>query len=151
MFLRGLKRFIRGKQGPEILHESSRTITAQNLYVKSPVTVEQSISYSNAGVFTTPYTGTSQVNSPAIAAGEWLSSGSASNWEIRVTKTAGSNNTSGSALATWLALSTTRTWTWSYTGGPGSITATVTVDFRRSGGGSPEFTYTGIVITAQVI
>lgn len=53
----------------------------------------------------------------------------------RMTKNSGSDNTSGSSLGVWLALSTARGWTWVRTT-VGSITANVTLEISSDSGGS---------------
>lgn len=55
------------------------------------------------------------------------SSGIGTGFWIRVTKTAGVANTSGSALGSWLAISGTLAWTWSKAG-IGTLSATLDVD-----------------------
>lgn len=42
----------------------------------------------------------------------WLLAGAAGDYECRLTNVSGTNPTSGPAMATWLALSTTREWVW---------------------------------------
>jgi hypothetical protein len=134
-----------------IVFEAGRTVSATNIYIKAPVYVDAVLVFENTGVFSVQYSGLLVDVVPAIGTNEWLAHGVASDWEIRVTKTAGSNNTAGNALATWLGLGTTRSWTWGTTGSAGaSITGTVTIDFRRVGDTDPRFTFSGVVVTADV-
>lgn len=67
--------------------------------------------------------------------GDWLLEGSNSDYECRLTVNSGDNPT-GSSLATWLALSTTRTWTLSDTSeGDGAESNDCTIEIRDQASG----------------
>ena len=74
----------------------------------------------------------------SIGGSNWFnpsSTGVGNQYWARMTKNSGSDNTSGSALSTWLALSTARSWTWSRLS-VGAITANVTLEISSDSGGS---------------
>lgn len=70
--------------------------------VFSSFTIDNSGSYSSVGLYSAP-------------SGTWLLSGSASNYEVRLTLTSG---TISGTTGTWLSLGTSRTW--SNTANPGT-------------------------------
>jgi len=72
----------------------------------------------------------------------WLSSGSASDWEVRATLSAGSTPTG--TLGTWLNCGTSRGWSVSSDNGGGLVASTLTVELRSAGGG-------GIAASATII
>lgn len=98
-------------------------------------------------------TASSETIDPVInTAAEWLRGTSGGDWEVRLTKTAGSDTNLGDALNTWLALSSNRSFGQSVTGGSGATrTGTFTAEFRRTGSGTIIKTVTDIIITAEVL
>lgn len=69
---------------------------------------------------------------------------------IRVTKTAGVNNTSGQALSTWINITGSMFWTWSQTG-MGSKSATLTVELATDSlGTNIVATKTGIPVYVNI-
>ena len=87
--------------------------------------------------------------SDILPAGNWVSPvGSASQWEIRATVTAGATPT-GASVGAWLALSSSRTWTLTRTA-TGVISSTLTFEFRPIGGATAA-TVTGNSIEVEVI
>lgn len=63
--------------------------------------------------------------------GNWLTGGSSANYQVMVTVAAG-DALAGSAVGTWLALSTTREWYISVSGGDGVKSSSVSVSIRRT-------------------
>jgi len=69
---------------------------------------------------------------------------------VRVTKTAGTNNTAGDALSSWLSLSGVRFWGW-LKSGLGSISATITVEIALDAAGvTVVSTVTGVPVLSNV-
>lgn len=72
------------------------------------------------------------VNNSQSIDGAWVTpTTSAANWEVRATLVSGTAPT-GSALNTWLALTTPRTWTTSATVEGTTVTSTIQLEFRRA-------------------
>lgn len=91
--------------------------------------------------------------SPAIDGDEWLREGTASEWQVRLDKTSGSDpNDGGLSLATWYTLTSNRDFGMTVTGtGSVSRTGTFTVSFKKTTDGAARFAYTGTQITAAVV
>lgn len=137
--------------GAQIRFANNRTAGGENVFVKGSTFANSVITFENDGDFTHGWTGVTGGVTPSIGPGEWLAWGTPSDWEIRLTKTAGSDFSTGPALNTWLSLGTTRQWSMEITlSGTGSISGTYTVDFRKSGDTDPRFTFTGLVVQAVI-
>jgi hypothetical protein len=124
----------------------SSIITAQVAIVSetSTSTVDVSITFGATGdQFTT-------INGSNTILGDWVTpKSSADLWEIRATLDSGATP-NGSALGTWLPLTTSRTWglTRSDVGESNSV---LTFEFRKAGGSSAEYTVSLNSLTAEVL
>lgn len=92
-------------------------------------------------------TSTGSASPPEAASYPWLTSGEGADYEVNATLSSGSTP-SGSAVGSWLALSTNRSWSIARTT-PGMSTCTLSVAIRPAGGGSTITTKT-ITLTAEV-
>lgn len=73
-------------------------------------------------------------------------------YDVRLTVNSGDSPTSGSATGSWLALSSDRSWTWATGAAPDSLTANVTLEIKKTGGGAAIATDTfGIDATASIV
>ena len=123
------------------------TITAQTVEV-------QAISFDSSAVASIAFTNTGQQvtkrNGSASVVGNWLSPPySASEWEIKAIVGGGPDPT-GSALNTWLPLSTTREWTVTDNAADGTpVQSFLTFEFRKVGGSSAEASISDNILSAE--
>lgn len=107
-----------------------------------------------AASFTLVNDGTlSKTGNTSTCGPNWFSptlGGVGSSFWVRVTKTAGTNNTTGAALGVWLSLSAGQSWGWAKSG-LGSISATITVDIATDAlGANIVATQAGIPVLVNV-
>jgi hypothetical protein len=87
-------------------------------------------------------------NESVIGLGNWVSPATtAAQWEIRATLDSGAVPTTGS-LGVWQGLTVDRSWT-IVANVDETVTSSLTFEFRKVGGTTPEFTITGTVLTAE--
>lgn len=121
-----------GKNRAPLVNLTGGTIADAQL---SPGASTAGININNDGTvdaFTTTG-GVVQINADT----DWVLPNSAapSDYEVRLTVSAGSAPTTGPAVNTWHALTTSREWRLTFPGGgPGTDTGTWLIEIRRSGG-----------------
>jgi len=89
---------------------------------------------------------------PAVIATEWhrdnIIAGLGNDWEVRVTKTAGTNPSAGDTLNFWHPLTSSRFWRNDTAAVGVTVTSTLTIEFRLAGTTTVLKTLTGMVIAA---
>lgn len=129
--------------------------------VENPITLQNfgqtgvSAPGTATGAFTPLGNGTFTAGDAVPQTGNWYLPTTANigvNYWMRVTKTLGDNNTSGSALASWIRLDSPPSWTWQVSPGPGSLSATITVEIATDAGGvNIVASKSGITVSVSVV
>lgn len=101
------------------------------------------IGFDNAGAIL-------QAGNTTVAGALWGQGITPANYWARLTVTAGSAPTSGSATSTWLQLNSSRSWTWTRAS-LGTTSATITLEIASDSGGTTIVaSKTGIPVSVSV-
>ncbi len=93
--------------------------------------------------------------SPAVGSLEWhrdnISAGLGDDWEVRATLTAGTTPTINTGIGTFLRIDSSRQWGNTKVDTVGTITSTLTLDYRLFGDTIIQKTITGVVVAAIIV